>query len=78
MSELRLIRCSTDSSLNSIKTRPLKIRGEVTFCKPSQYSIAPSGEVELPENLLRRLRRLDAEQLHIIMIVAAAIERGVR
>jgi hypothetical protein len=43
-----------------------------------QSSRDPSADQTLPENLLRRLRRLDAEQLHIITIVAAAIERGVR
>lgn len=77
MTELKLIHCSPASSLDSIPTRPLKIRGEVTFSKRLQSSIAPSADT-IPETLLLRLRRLDAEQLHIIMIVAAAIERGVR
>lgn len=77
MTDLKLIHGLSPSSLDSIPTRPLKIRGEVTFSKRLQSSIAPSAETPLPENLLRRLRRLDAEQLHIIMIVAAAIERGV-
>lgn len=77
MTDLKLILGSQTSSLDSIRTRPLKIRGEVTFSKRLQSSIAPSGETHLPETLLLRLRRLDAEQLHIIMVVAAAIERGV-
>jgi hypothetical protein len=33
---------------------------------------------DLPESLLRRLRRLDAEQLQVLEIVAAAIMRGAR
>jgi hypothetical protein len=76
VTELKLIRCSPTPSLDSIATRPLKIRGEATCSKRLPSSLAPSGDQTLPENLLRRLRRLDAEQLHIIMIVAAAIERG--
>jgi len=31
---------------------------------------------QLPERLLRKLERLDAEQLHIVEIVVAAIIRG--
>lgn len=75
--DLKVIRFSQPSLPDLTKTRPLKIRGEVTFSKPSPSSIARSGEREIPENLLRRLRRLDADQLHIVTVVVAAIERGV-
>lgn len=74
--DLKVIRFSQLSLPDLTKTRPLKIRGEVTFSKRLQSSTAHSGEKALPEPLMRRLRKFDAEQLHIITIVAAAIERG--
>jgi hypothetical protein len=76
MSNLKVLPFSQLSSLDSIRMRPLKIRGEVTFSKRLQSSIAPC--VELPESLLSRLRRLDREQLQVVEIVIAAIERGAR
>jgi hypothetical protein len=77
-SELKLIHGSQPSLPHLTRTRPLKIRGEVTFSKRLQSSTEHYEEKALPESLLRRLRKLDAEQLHIITIVAAAIERGAR
>jgi len=62
---------------NSTRRRPLKIHGEATCSKLSPSSIARSGESQTRE-LLRRLRKLDADQLHIMMVVLAAIERGVQ
>lgn len=61
----------------STRTRPLKIHGAGTSSKLSPSSTARSDVRTIPESLLRRLRRLDAEQLQIIEIMAAAFERGV-
>lgn len=74
--DLKVLRFSQLSLPDLTRTRPLKIRGEVTFSKPSPLSTARCDEKPLPAKLLARLRRLDAEQLQIIEIVAAAIERG--
>jgi hypothetical protein len=75
--QLKVIQFSRTSSLPDLtQTRPLKIRGEVMFSRRLQSSIARSVDRPLPETLLRLLRKLDAEQLQIVTIVAAAIERG--
>ena len=63
---------------------PLKIRGEVTFTKPRALSLTLTRpllalcdvERPIPERLLNRLKRLDDEQLQIVELVAAAMERG--
>ena len=43
---------------------------------PTLPLIALCEERPIPETLLRRLRRLDAEQLQVVELMAAAIERG--
>lgn len=61
----------------------LEIRGEVTFEKPRTLSmplrqpllVLASGK-EIPQRLQDHLERLDEEQLQIVELVAAAIERG--
>jgi len=58
-----------------LKCRP-KTRGAATSSKPSRPLIALCEEREIPERLLARLRRLDAEQLQIIEMIAVAISRG--
>lgn len=85
-SAAEVIQFSQRSLRRSIKCVPLKIRGEVTFSKlkPPLLKLQPvspepcSGESPCLTSLNRRLRRLDDEQLQIVEIVAAAIERGGR
>lgn len=62
------------SKLSMAKCQP-KTRGVATSSKPSLSSTALSvGAIQ--ERLFHRLRKLDAEQLQIVEIVVAAIERG--
>lgn len=85
-SAAEVIPFSRSCSPRSIKCVPLKIRGEVTFSrlKPPSLKLQPVspepclGESPCLTSLNRRLRRLDDEQLQIVEIVAAAIERGGR
>ena len=65
-----------DSSRPSIRTSRQKTRSKATSTKPLPPLIALCEDRELPPRLIARLKRLDAEQLQIIEIVAAAIERG--
>jgi hypothetical protein len=53
----------------------LTTRGEATSSRPSPFS-TEHFVVPIPERLLRRLRKVDPEQLQVVEIVAAAIERG--
>ncbi len=71
------------SSIDSIRKLPLKIHGAETSSVPRTRSgkrqpplIALFEETPLPESLLRRLRKLDAEQLQIMELIADAIARG--
>src|SRR4051812_3608127 len=59
----------------STKRHPLKIQSVATSSRPLPPLIALS-EGRIPERLLRRLEKLDHEQLQIIEIVAVAIARG--
>lgn len=61
---------------DSITKHQLKIPSAATSSRPSPPLIALSEGLEIPESLLRRLRRLDAEQLQIMEIIAIAFERG--
>ena len=81
--ERKVIPFSRTCSLDEIRKRPLKIHGAETSSahrtrspKPPLPLIALCDERPLPESLLRRLRRLDAEQLQIIELIADAIARG--
>ncbi len=81
--KLKIVPFSRNGSRASIRCIPLKIRGEVTFTRPSPRSPTPTrpllalcAEKELPPKLLTRLTRLDAEQLQIVELIAAALERG--
>lgn len=76
MSDQKVIRFSQPSLPDCTRTSPLKIRGEVTFTKPSSLSRGPSIARTIPAALIQRLQRFDADQLHIVMVVVAAIERG--
>lgn len=80
---LTVVPFSRNASRASTRCIPLKIRGEVTFTRLSRPSpmrmrplLARYAEQELPPRLLMRLTRLDAEQLQIVELVAAAMERG--
>jgi len=82
--EPKVIQFSRRFSIDSIKGVPLKIPGvETSFARKTRLVkrppplIALSEETPIPVSLLRRLRKLDAEQLQIVEIVAVAIERGV-
>jgi hypothetical protein len=82
--QLKVVPLSRSESSGSIRCTRLKIRGEVTFTKHSrllqmrkQPLLALCDERELPPRLMNRLKRLDDEQLQIVELVAAAMERGV-
>lgn len=82
--KLNVVPFSKNGSHGSMRCIPLKIRGEVTFTKPNPRSqtrtrplLALCAEQELPQSLLMRLTRLDAEQLQIVELIAKAMERGV-
>lgn len=71
----RLINFSKLSLGDSTGKSRRKIRGAAMSLKPLPPLIALSVEV-IPIRLLDRLRKLDAEQLQIVEIVAIAIARG--
>ena len=71
--QFKVIQGSKHSSIpNSRRTIPLK----ATSTRPLPPLLALYEDRELPPRLLARLKRLDAEQLQIIEVVTAAIERG--
>lgn len=71
-----VIRGSKNYSSPSTQTSRRKTPSKATSTKRSPPLIALFEEAELPPRLTARLRKLDAEQLQIVEIVAAAIERG--
>lgn len=70
----KLIPFSPTSLTDSTLTRQLKIQRKATSLKRSQSSLEPFAG--LPESLVRRLLKLDREQLQIMEIIAAAFLRG--
>lgn len=81
--EKKVLQFSRTCSLGEIRKRPLKIHGKAMSsahrtrsAKPPPPLIALSEEKPLPDSLLRRLRRLDVEQLQIVELIADAIARG--
>lgn len=82
-SEAKVIRFCRPFSIGETRKRQLKIHGAVTSSaprtpseKPPRPLIALSEENPVRESLLRRLRRLDAEQQQVVEIIADAIARG--
>lgn len=55
---------------------PRRTRGKATSTKPLPPLLALSEEQALPPTLLKRLRKLDDDQLAIVELVVAAIQRG--
>ena len=75
MARRKVIQFSSGRSTRSMLKCRLKIPGEEMFSRRSPPSIARYGG-QIPERLLSRLRRLDAEQLQVVEIVVVAISRG--
>jgi hypothetical protein len=78
----KVIPFSKRSSIDSIKGRPLKIRGAETCSArrtPSERQrpllTVRCDENPIRESLLCRLRKLDAEQQQIVEIIAGATVR---